>query len=108
MAMEELKKIHEAEKKAQAIVKAANQKAHDMIDDANDSAFKIRERATIEAEAKYENIIEEATKSAKAEVDGKQEDIRRHARQIRHMAHKKIEAVSDYVLERIVDNHGNR
>lgn len=97
-------KIKEAEDKADAIMKKANNNANEMLDKANIEIATLKNTFEEDLNTMNESIIKEKTISAEAEVDSIKKEFDDKCNNIKADASKNISKAKDYVLNRIGAN----
>lgn len=107
MNVDFISEIKRAEEDANNIIKEAYGKAKDIINDANNEAQKAAEMVAQKADKSVIAMEQIAAEKAKAERQRIIDNATHQAIQIKESGELNIDKAVDYIIERIVDIHGN-
>ena len=107
MFSDELEKIINSEEDAENLVKEAKITEKKILENARNQAEKIIEEAENEGKDYYQNQIDEGNQVAKTNYDNFIEDVKQKNRELQNSAENKLDEVSDFIFERIVNSSVN-
>lgn len=107
MFSDELAKIVSSEEEAENLVKDAKASEKKILEDAKSQADGIIEEAEKKGKDYYQEQIEEGNNIAKTNYDNFIEDVKKQNRQLQSNAEEKLDEVSDFIFERIVNSSVN-
>lgn len=107
MFSDELAKIVSSEEEAENLVKDAKTAEKKILEDAKSQADGIIEEAEKKGKDYYQEQIEEGNNIAKTNYDNFIEDVKKQNRQLQSNAEEKLDEVSDFIFERIVNSSVN-
>ena len=105
MFSDELEKIINSEEDAENLVKEAKITEKKILENARNQAEKIIEEA--ENKGYYQNQIDEGNQVAKTNYDNFIEDVKQKNRELQNSAENRLDEVSDFIFERIVNSSVN-
>ncbi len=107
MFSDELEKIINSEEDAENLVKEAKITEKKILENARNQAEKIIEEAENKGKDYYQNQIDEGNQVAKTNYDNFIEDVKQQNRELQNSAENKLDEVSDFIFERIVNSSVN-
>lgn len=107
MFSDELEKIINSEEDAENLVKEAKITEKKILENARNQAEKIIEEAENKGKDYYQNQIDEGNQVAKTNYDNFIEDVKQQNRELQSSAENKLDEVSDFIFERIVNSSVN-
>ena len=107
MFSDELAKIVNSEEEAENLVKDAKAAEKKILEDAKSQADGIIEDAEKKGKDYYQEQIEEGNHIAKTNYDNFIEDVKKQNRELQSNAEGKLDEVSDFIFERIVNSRVN-
>ena len=107
MFSDELEKIINSEEDAENLVKEAKITEKKILENARNQAEKIIEEAENKGKYYYQNQIDEGNQVAKTNYDNFIEDVKQKNRELQNSAENKLDEVSDFIFERIVNSSVN-
>lgn len=107
MFSDELEKIINSEEDAENLVKEAKITEKKILENARNQAEKIIEEAENKGKDYYQNQIDEGNQVAKTNYDNFIEDVKQQNRELQNSAENKLDEVSDFIFERIVNGSVN-
>ncbi len=107
MFSDELEKIINSEEDAENLVKEAKITEKKILENARNQAEKIIEEAENKGKDYYQNQIDEGNQVAKTNYDNFIEDVKQKNRELQNSAENKLDEVSDFIFERIVNSSVN-
>lgn len=107
MFSDELEKIINSEEDAENLVKEAKITEKKILENARNQAEKIIEEAENKGKDYYQNQIDEGNQVAKTNYDNFIEDVKQQNRELQNSAEDKLDEVSDFIFERIVNSSVN-
>lgn len=107
MFSDELEKIINSEEDAENLVKEAKITEKKILENARNQAEKIIEEAENKGKDYYQNQIDEGNQVAKTNYDTFIEDVKKQNRELQNNAEDKLDEVSDFIFERIVNSSVN-
>ena len=107
MFSDELAKIVSSEEEAENLVKEAKATEKKILEDARNQAEGIIEEAENKGKDYYQGQIEEGNRIAKTNYDNFIDDVRKQNRELQNSAENKLDEVSDFIFERIVNSSVN-
>lgn len=107
MFSDELEKIINSEEDAENLVKEAKITEKKILENARNQAEKIIEEAENEGKDYYQNQIDEGNQVAKTNYDNFIEDVKQKNRELQNSAENRLDEVSDFIFERIVNSSVN-
>ena len=107
MFSDELEKIINSEEDAENLVKEAKITEKKILENARNQAEKIIEEAENKGKDYYQNQIDEGNQVAKTNYDNFIEDVKQKNRELQSSAENKLDEVSDFIFERIVNSSVN-
>lgn len=107
MFSDELEKIINSEEDAENLVKEAKITEKKILENARNQAEKIIEEAENKGKDYYQNQIDEGNQVAKTNYDNFIEDVKQKNRELQNNAENKLDEVSDFIFERIVNSSVN-
>lgn len=107
MFSDELEKIINSEEDAENLVKEAKITEKKILENARNQAEKIIEEAENKGKDYYQNQIDEGNQVAKTNYDNLIEDVKQKNRELQNSAENKLDEVSDFIFERIVNSSVN-
>ncbi|MFR5262525.1 MAG: HrpE/YscL family type III secretion apparatus protein [Christensenellales bacterium] len=107
MFSDELEKIINSEEDAENLVKEAKITEKKILENARNQAEKIIEEAENKGKDYYQNQIDEGNQVAKTNYDNFIEDVKQKNRELQNSAENRLDEVSDFIFERIVNSSVN-
>lgn len=107
MFSDELEKIINSEEDAENLVKEAKITEKKILENARNQAEKIIEEAENKGKDYYQNQIDEGNQVAKTNYDNFIEDVKQQNRELQNSAENRLDEVSDFIFERIVNSSVN-
>ena len=107
MFSDELEKIINSEEDAENLVKEAKLTEKKILENARNQAEKIIEEAENKGKDYYQNQIDEGNQVAKTNYDNFIEDVKQKNRELQNSAENRLDEVSDFIFERIVNSSVN-
>lgn len=107
MFSDELEKIINSEEDAENLVKEAKITEKKILENARNQAEKIIEEAENKGKDYYQNQIDEGNQVAKTNYDNFIEDVKQKNRELQNSAENRLNEVSDFIFERIVNSSVN-
>lgn len=107
MFSDELEKIINSEEDAENLVKEAKITEKKILENARNQAEKIIEEAENKGKDYYQNQIDEGNQVAKTNYDIFIEDVKQKNRELQNSAENRLDEVSDFIFERIVNSSVN-
>lgn len=107
MFSDELAKIVSSEEEAENLVKEAKITEKKILEDARNQAEKVIEEAENKGKDYYQEQLEEGNRVAKTNYDAFIEDVKKQNRELKNNAEDKLDEVSDFIFERIVNSSVN-
>lgn len=107
MFSDELEKIINSEEDAENLVKEAKITEKKILENARNQVEKIIEEAENKGKDYYQNQIDEGNQVAKTNYDNFIEDVKQQNRELQNSAEDKLDEVSDFIFERIVNSSVN-
>ena len=107
MFSDELEKIVNSEEDAENLVKEAKIAEKKILENARNQAEKIIEEAENKGKDYYQNQIDEGNQVARTNYDNFIEDVKQQNRELQNNAEDKLDEVSDFIFERIVNSSVN-
>ena len=107
MFSDELEKIVSSEKEAENLVKEAKTTEKKILENARNQAEKIIEEAENKGKDYYQEQIDEGNQIAKTNYDNFIEDVKQKNRALQNNAEDRLNEVSDFIFERIVNSSVN-
>ena len=107
MFSDELEKIVSSEKEAENLVKEAKTTEKKILENARNQAEKIIEEAENKGKDYYQEQIDEGNQIAKTNYDNFIEDVKQKNRELQNNAEDRLNEVSDFIFERIVNSSVN-
>lgn len=107
MFSDELEKIINSEEDAENLVKEAKITEKKILENARNQAEKIIEEAENKGKYYYQNQIDEGNQVAKTNYDNFIEDVKQKNRELQNSAENRLDEVSDFIFERIVNSSVN-
>ena len=107
MFSDELEKIINSEEDAENLVKEEKITEKKILENARNQAEKIIEEAENKGKDYYQNQIDEGNQVAKTNYDNFIEDVKQQNRELQSSAENKLDEVSDFIFERIVNSSVN-
>lgn len=107
MFSDELAKIVSSEEEAENLVKEAKITEKKILEDARNQAEKVIEEAENKGKDYYQEQIDEGNQIAKTNYDNFIEDVKQKNRELQNNAENRLNEVSDFIFERIVNSSVN-
>lgn len=107
MFSDELEKIINSEEDAENLVKEAKITEKKILENARNQVEKIIEEAENKGKDYYQNQIDEGNQVAKTNYDNFIEDVKQQNRELQNSVEDKLDEVSDFIFERIVNSSVN-
>lgn len=107
MFSDELAKIVSSEEEAENLVKEAKTAEKKILEDARNRAERIIEEAENKGKDYYQEQIGEGNRIAKTNYDNFIEDVKKQNKELQNSAEDKLDEVSDFIFERIVNSSVN-
>ena len=107
MFSDELEKIVSSEKEAENLVKEAKTTEKKILENARNQAEKIIEESENKGKDYYQEQIDEGNQIAKTNYDNFIEDVKQKNRELQNNAEDRLNEVSDFIFERIVNTSVN-
>ena len=107
MFSDELAKIVSSEEEAENLIKEAKAAEKKILENARNQAEGIIDEAEKKGKDYYQEQIEEGNRIAKTNYDNFIEDVRKQNRDLQNNAEDKLDEVSDFIFERIVNSSVN-
>ena len=107
MFSDELEKIINSEEDAENLVKEAKITEKKILENARNQVEKIIEEAENKGKDYYQNQIDEGNQVAKTNYDNFIEDVKQKNRELQNSAENRLDEVSDFIFERIVNSSVN-
>lgn len=107
MFSDELAKIVNSEEEAENLIKEAKAAEKKILENARNQAEGIIDEAEKKGKDYYQEQIEEGNRIAKTNYDNFIEDVKKQNRDLQNNAEDKLDEVSDFIFERIVNSSVN-
>lgn len=107
MSLESVERVKEAELKAGAVRRAADERAAEIIADAHREAEVIIEKANIDADIRHDEIIAKAVDRAETIYNEKMKKEQENCSKIKAEAREHIDEAVEAVVRKVVSPDGN-